>query len=127
VDEPFRWRTDCADLSDDQWGWNQVSISDFFKEIAPKLQQLEELSWGELIGHDLVHFISQSKIDQNAQMRLLELAEERVIPEDYLGIDLTSMRITGIKRLWGFKQGKYFYLLWWDPFHTVYPVSKKHT
>jgi hypothetical protein len=80
-----------------------------------------------MIGRDQVHFFAQADITPKAQRRLYKLAEKNVIPEDWLGEDLTSIRIAGAERIWGFKNGKYFFLLWWDPDHTVYPVEKRHT
>jgi hypothetical protein len=127
-DDPFFcWRTDHADLSDNQWGWGCISLAEFFQKIAPKLLQLEESTWGQMIGRDQVHFFAQADIAPKAQRRLYKLAEKNVIPEDWLGEDLTSIRIAGAERIWGFKNGKYFFLLWWDPDHTVYPVEKRHT
>jgi len=122
----FRWRTDYADLSDKEWGWGCVSIRELFLGIVKKLHQLEDCSWDEIIGRK-VHFIAPSEIVPKAQKRLKALAAKQCIPDDWSGEDLTSIRLTGEQRVWGFKVVNSFYLLWWDPKHTVYPVPKKHT
>jgi len=126
-DADFCWRTAHADLSESQWGWGCISLSHLFQEIAPKLHEFEKSTWGQMIGCDRVHFFPQNEIAREAQKRLDELVKNDVIPEDWYGEDLTAIRITAKARIWGFKVGKCFFLLWWDPEHTVYPVRKQHT
>ncbi len=123
--QPFRWRADYADLSSQVWGWSRVAISEFFRHILKKLHQLEDSNWNELIGQDQVHFMSPSDIAREAQKRIEALTAEGIIPEDLTGEYLASLRFTGRARVWGYKVGKYFYMIWWDPDHTVYPVPKR--
>ncbi len=123
----FRWRTKYADLSDEEWGWGRVSITLFFGRIVERLQNLEKHSWPQLVGNNLVHFTEPFKIVPKAQKRLELLASRSIIPEDVIKMDLASIHLAGQPVLWGYKDGKFFYLLWWDPEHTVYPVNKKYT
>jgi len=123
----FKWRTDYADLADHGWGWGTISIRDFFKGMAKKLHEFDGWSWARLVSEDIAHFFNPSDIADTAQIRLRELVNENVVPEELLGEELTGIRYTGRARIWGFKVRGCFYLLWWDPKHTVYPVSKKHT
>jgi hypothetical protein len=32
-------------------------------------------------------------------------------------------RVAGGKRLWGFRNGRVFHAIWWDPDHAVYPTD----
>ncbi|WP_432091845.1 hypothetical protein [Streptomyces sp. NRRL F-5630] len=53
------------------------------------------------------------------------LARERL---DEIGLpDMTKiwkLRIGGPGRLWGFLVGNVFHVVWWDPFHQVWPSKK---
>jgi len=40
---------------------------------------------------------------------------------------LTSLRMGGKQRLWGFLRAGVFHVLWWDPEHQIYPSWEKHT
>lgn len=55
-------------------------------------------------------------------------ARERL---DEIGLaDMTKisvLRLTGEKRLYGFRDANVFYVVWWDPLHQIWPSHKKHT
>jgi hypothetical protein len=55
-------------------------------------------------------------------------ARERL---DDIGLaDMTKisvLRLTGEKRLYGFRDANVFYVVWWDPLHQIWPSRKKHT
>lgn len=123
----FRWRTDYADLSSEEWGWGRVDISQFFGNIVRRLHNIEDSKWAELIGTDMVHFTEPFKIVRKAQRRLELLANGSTIPEDLIKTDLASIHLAGQPVIWGYKVGRLFYLLWFDPKHSVYPVPKKYT
>lgn len=127
VPQLFRWRTDYADLSEQEWGWGRVSISTFFRDIARKLHHLEASTWGQLFGQNVVHDFARHKIVRDAQNRLESLRRDEAIPDDWAGETLYAVGMNGMRQVWGFKVGQNFHLLWWDPEHTVYPVPKKHT
>ena len=40
---------------------------------------------------------------------------------------LWSFRMSGAGRFWCLKHENIYSLLWWDPNHEVYPVSKRNT
>ena len=60
-----------------------------------------------------------STLSINAQKRIQALpsAEERVF----------RFRLSGETRLWGFRSGDLFRVLWYDPHHAVCPVEKRNT
>ncbi|MCP4214875.1 MAG: hypothetical protein GY765_09470 [bacterium] len=84
------------------------------------MKNLESMTWGEIERKDQSHLIPVAGICSEARKRLDEIKlDDRDI--------LYSLRLTGSERLWGIRDYDSFYLLWWDPNHSVYPVSKKHT
>ncbi len=43
--------------------------------------------------------------------------------DETFGEDIFRFRISGEKRLWGFRSGRVFHVVWWDPDHRVYPTE----
>ncbi len=39
------------------------------------------------------------------------------------GESIFRFRVDGEKRLWGFRKGATFHVIWWDPGHLVYPTE----
>jgi hypothetical protein len=52
---------------------------------------------------------------------------DRLIELEHDDEDIACLRLSGTGRLWGFRRGRYFHVLWWDPDHQVWPSRKKHT
>jgi hypothetical protein len=92
---------------------------DKFRQVHVKLGDYEKMTWGEITGKGNKR-IPVDDICDDAKSRLVELqlddAEE-----------LWELRLSGKERVWGMRIGTVYYLLWWDPNHTVCPSRKKHT
>jgi hypothetical protein len=43
------------------------------------------------------------------------------------GETMFRFRLSGEKRLWGFRNHEIFHVVWWDPEHKVCPSEKGHT
>jgi len=43
----FKWRVDDGyiDYGHEEWGWGKVIIQKFFKELLPRLQAYETMTW----------------------------------------------------------------------------------
>ena len=78
------------------------------------------MTWGEIEKNNNSHLIPIDEISPKAKKRLKD------VNLDYLEY-LFSFRVSGRERLWGNRENEAFYIIWWDPKHTVYPVQKKHT
>lgn len=112
------WRVAFIDY-EGKWGFDKLNKPNILKSILSKLKDFEGMKWREIEG-DENHIISVAKISKDAKKRLTDINKS-----DHQ--DLFSFRLTGKKRLWGIRIREEFYILWWDPNHTVYPVKKKHT
>lgn len=40
---------------------------------------------------------------------------------EIFGDEMFRFRLSGEKRLWGFRRERVFHAVWWDPNHKVYP------
>jgi hypothetical protein len=83
------------------------------------LKDFEGMLWSEIQG-DRHHPIPITHICKDAKKRLAEIGKD-----DYQ--DLFSFSLSGKERLWGVRQLEAFYILWWDPLHSVCPSPKKYT
>jgi len=102
------------------WGWSNIQSKDSLVEIVEKLKNYESMTWSEIEKINNSHLIPINKISKKARERLIEreLGDLET---------LYSFRLSGRERLWGNRDNEAFYIIWWDPKHTVYPVQKKHT
>jgi hypothetical protein len=93
---------------------------ELFKHIKNKIIQYENLTWAELTKSRPNHPMPREKIAPEAQRRL-----EQINLDDHE--IFYQLQINGRERLWGVREAGVINILWWDPKHKVYPVSKKHT
>jgi len=73
------------------------------------------MKWGELYGRrdSSNHPMPIEKIERGAQKRLQELGRQQFD-------SLFQINVRGKIRIWGIRDRAFFYLLWYDPNHTVY-------
>ncbi|MDI6790003.1 MAG: hypothetical protein Q8M92_06900 [Candidatus Subteraquimicrobiales bacterium] len=108
------------------WGCGNICAQNgIVRDILSKLQDFETMTWAGLEAKTGLkgkqnHLMPVDKICKEARDRL------KKIKLDDLD-ELYSFRLSGMKRLWGKRENEIFYVIWWDPKHTVYPVQKKHT
>jgi hypothetical protein len=95
-------------------------------DIHSSIASFETMTWSEIEkkvgphGTRHNHPMPVSDICPDARKRLREL-----VLDDF--DTLYSLRITGERRLWGIRDNEAFYILWWDPHHSVCPVKKRYT
>lgn len=113
------WRFGLLDLRG-PWGWLNIQQKKLVEEILEKLKHFESMTWSEIERSNNNHSISLNSIAKEAQDRL---RERQLDDLEYL----YSIRLSGRERIWGRRDNEAFYIIWWDPEHSVYPVFKKHT
>jgi hypothetical protein len=91
------------------------------RQILERLAKFESMSWVQIKSNTGSHTVGAENIIKKARQRL---TEQKL---DEWADHLTSLRMSGKERLWGFLRGGIFHALWWDPEHEVYPSPKKHT
>lgn len=115
----FKWSTDRLD-----WGgpfsWNALTTERLLREIIPKLQDYESMTWGELEGTTGSHFVDVTDLVKTARKRLKEIGMHDTD-------QLFSLRLAGKIRIWGVRDIAVLQMLWWDPDHEVCPSEKKRT
>jgi hypothetical protein len=114
--EKLSWQISMLDF---EGPWGEVD-AETLRYIHGKLAQFETMTWAEINNPNTgCHPIKVKDLCSEAQKRLTEIQ----ITEE----EIFSLRLSGKERLWGIRECHIFKILWWDPRHEVYPVSKKHT
>jgi hypothetical protein len=92
-------------------------------ELFVFLCEMAKLTWREIEamrakGHKRHH-------DQDVESICVEAKQDfkRVRLGEIFGADIFRFRVDGEKRLWGFRKGATFHVIWWDPGHQVYPTE----
>jgi hypothetical protein len=118
LQEKVSWKVNYLDYEGIH-GWSQLTdIKVLYGQVVYRMKNFESMSWQEILNTGS-HPIQVSEISREAQKRL----EYLNIHEDVL----FSFRITQTKRMWGIREGSMFKILWWDPYHQVWPIPKPNT
>jgi hypothetical protein len=87
------------------------------------LREMGQLRWTEILrmnsgGHRKHHDQPIDTIVAEAQDDL-----RRHHLDEIFGDTMFRFRLSGTKRLWGFRVGRIFHAVWWDADHQVYPAD----
>ena len=92
-------------------GYWTFTADDFMNEILPKLKDWEAQTWNEILvkANKQNHSIDVEKLNKAARNRLdmMQLEAEAIV----------SLRLQGAHRLYGYRIGSVFYVLWYDKDH----------
>lgn len=118
---PVRFRFDKLDL-DGPWSLLEITKEDH-RELLEFLKNIESMTAGELFdggGRLAKHYIDITRCPNPATPQRLA--------DEYQGADsIHRLEIDGLKRLYGFRYGNEFSIIWWDPSHDVWPSKLKNT
>ena len=85
---------------------------------SEKLKNYSKRTWEEIISDNNNNAsIPVKKFIRNARKRLVKI---KLDDHD----ELFHFILSGEKRLWGFRESNYFYIIWWDPYHEICPTNK---
>jgi hypothetical protein len=115
-------------VTDNEWAFTPGA--DHAPEVVGKLCEFAKLTWREIERqstggqrrHRKHHDMDLDKICSDAQA---DLKASKL--DERFGDTLFRFRLGGEKRLWGFRNGRIFHIVWWDPKHKVCPSEKRHT
>lgn len=99
-------------------------------ELINRFCEFAALTWGDIerqrtggkSRHRKHHGIEVSSLVPDAQSDLMK----RQLTERF-GDSIFRFRFGGEQRLWGFRSGATFHVVWWDPDHEVCKNEKRHT
>jgi hypothetical protein len=93
------------------------------QELFAFLCAMAKLTWREIEamtakGHKRHHHQDVESLCADARKDF----KSRRFDETF-GEGIFRFRLDGEKRLWGFRKGATFHVIWWDPRHAVYPTE----
>jgi hypothetical protein len=112
------WRVGRLELCD-PYGWHELQ-GDEILEVLSKLKSFESMLLAEILGSSQHHQVKTESLCKEARDRLEELNLDDIE-------ELLSLRVTGVKRVWGILEHNVVILLWWDPDHQVCPAPLRNT
>jgi len=124
------WSYDNSDR-EGSWSWGlqrQWTDNDFHSKIGTILDSLRGNTWKEI-----VEMICRDGQRPRARHHVQKINSVMVEVQDrwgFLNIETDEafrFRSTGRWRLWGYRTGSHFFLIWHDPDHTFYKVDKRNT
>lgn len=111
----------------DSWSWGlkrNTLDTDYKTQIEPYLEHLKTTKWGTLesemytngkgISKTKHHHIPLSGLKEEIQNRWKEIDLEHS--------EAFTFRISGKKRIWGFRRVNNYFIIWWDPKHELIPM-----
>lgn len=111
--------------------WNFKLDADQSKEVMDFICEMARLTWGEIDslrynGKKGQRFLCNHTIEITAPKFSSEACDDlrRRKLDQTFGDTMYRFRVTSKKRLWGFRHGEIFHVVWWDPKHKVYPMDK---
>lgn len=121
IDDHIAWRFELI-YGEPCFGWDTLTADDQ-NLLHKSLAKFEGMTIGELFnnsGHPGKTYGSPHAIPNlAARRRLLKHYED----EDAIH----RLQCDGKHRIFGFRRGNVFLVLWWDPNHDIWPSKKKHT
>jgi hypothetical protein len=124
--EMVRWSFRWTDV-DYQGAWDWDLQSSETKAILRFLGDMQGKTWSECLAgrsgeHKSHHGQPVTSLCREAQRRLAEWLGWQDLPDE-----LFRFRLGGKPRLWGFRSGAVFEIIWFDRDHAVYPTGKRNT
>lgn len=130
ADQMFTWTAReidhrVGDSPDCDWSWDlpsdqAVSLIQFLDEASKK-------TWGELEAEETGGRRRRKKHHSQSIDTVVKHAQKRLETTNMISEgeeELFRFRLSGTQRLWGFRSGSLFRMIWWDPEHRVYPTEK---
>jgi len=116
----FQWRVHDTyiDYDHPNLGWQNVDTIELLRSIITTLQSYEGLTWAEVKTKPHCHSKDIDELKQQLQNRL----NERKL--DYVE-RLFQICMGSIHRIWGYRERRVFYLMWYDPEHDVCPTEAR--
>jgi hypothetical protein len=112
---------DFAWFDNFQW-WKEEEGDEKFQKMLVGLRDYCRRTWKAIQTED-------RKRDHSIPVgAIIAQARNRLVQNNLEEIDIFwRFRFQGEQRLWGYKQGRIFLVIWWDPHHKICPSELKNT
>ena len=118
-------KKDC----DGAWSWGaarDLLDSEWIGRIEPHLRQMQLLTWKEIENQKTVNKFKK-QVSKNHAQDVQTFHNEAQTRWHELELSIHDVafrfRLGNKPRLWGFRLGANFFVVWWDHLHQIYPVD----
>lgn len=87
---------------------------------------MAQLRWAEILAQQTGNHQRHRKHHDCATTEIHDDAKDdlrRLHLDELFGDTMFRFRLSGTKRLWGFRNGRTFHVVWWDADHAVFPTE----
>ena len=104
-----------------KWCCKKIDVKTLWGFLYKKIKAFESMTWSEIYqDKDKNHDVKKEDLSKDAQKRLIKIRQDDV--------DLLfTLHLSGMRRIWGIRDGRALKILWYDPEHEVCISSKRHT
>jgi len=123
------WCTTVSDL-DGKWSWQEQRCwtgKEWQTQILPNFSLLEKSTWSEILFEQKAPAKGGKSVPKHHPQELTTLVQEAQDRWIEVGLEeydtAFRFRFANTIRAWGIKLQGHFYLVWWERYHKIYPVS----
>ena len=123
------WCTTVSDL-DGKWSWQEQRCwtdEEWQTQILPNFSLLEKSTWSEILFEQKTPAKGGRSVPKYHHQELTTLVQEAQDRWIEIGLEeydtAFRFRFANTVRAWGIKLQGHFYLIWWERYHKIYPVS----
>lgn len=99
------------------WCLSRISAADL-SDLLGRLRSIESMTIEGLSANRVWKDYKVEDVpNKDAAKRLQEIQLDDLT-------QISRLQISGLKRLYGFRQGNELFVLWWDPMHEIWPSSR---
>jgi hypothetical protein len=89
---------------------------------------MAKLTWAEIEAQKTGSGTNRHKKHHDQEVESLRSEAREALRQRKLSVifgdnNIFRFRVDGTTRLWGFRQGRIFHIVWWDPNHEVCPTE----
>lgn len=118
--QTIAWQFNKIDLGGG-WCCKNIDAETLWGFIFDKIRNFETMTWAEIYTDKKNnHDVKKSQLTPEAQKRLKEINQNDIDT-------LFSLRLSGLPRIWGIRDGRALQVLWYDPKHEVCKNNLRYT
>ncbi|NEQ98187.1 MAG: hypothetical protein F6K30_15960 [Cyanothece sp. SIO2G6] len=123
------WCTTISDI-EGEWSWKEPrrwTEEEWHTQILPGFSSLETLTWSEILFEQKTPAKGGRSVPKHHPQELITLVQEAQDRWIEIGLEeydtAFRFRFANTVRAWGIKLQGHFYLVWWERYHRIYPVT----
>lgn len=106
---------------DGDMGWLSCSGAEFWAQVCPRLKAYEGMTWGQIEQDKHNHSWEIGDLQKPMRDRYATVKRRDEFDTIY------QLHVNARGRIWGWRAGHLFYILWWDSEHDGHKTEPKNS